>query len=203
VAYVDYSRGRAAQAKAGWESYRRLAARMVALAPDEPKYLRELGYAEGNLCTAALDAPKDPPTAVRHCAAALTAMEKAARLLAGDGHIADDLINRQAWLADAYMADGKNDKALEHRLAEERLLAPLIAADPKNMRFKEAWVVLQRTMALLQYRAGRRDDVRPRLNHAKAAIDEMVSFDPENRAWKKLQDAIDSDLAYLEKTSAN
>lgn len=199
VAYVDYGRGRTPQAKAGWETYRRLAERMVALAPNEPKYLRELGYAEGNLCTAALNPPKDPPAAIRHCAAALGAMEQAARRLSADGHIADDLVNRQAWLADAYMANGQVEEALAHRRAEERLLEPMIAADPENMRFKEAWVVLQRTLALLQYKAGRLDDVRPRLVRAQATIDGMVAFDPENHAWKKLQGDVRTDLAYLEK----
>lgn len=201
VAYVDHSRGRAAQAKAGWETYRRLAERMVALAPNESKYLRELGYAEGNLCTAALDEPQDPPTAVRHCEAALAAVERAARRLPGDGHIVNDLVNRQAWLADAYLADGKADKALEHRRAEERLLAPLIAADPKNMQLKQTWVVLQRSLGVLEFEAGHLSEVRPHFLRAKAAIDEMVAFDPENQGWRDLQHEITNNLAYLNRTS--
>jgi tetratricopeptide (TPR) repeat protein len=202
VAYVDYSRGRAAEAKAGWETYRRLAERMVALAPDEPKYLRELGYAEGALCAAALDAPKDPQAAVNHCAAALAAAQKAAQAMPGDVHVATDLVNRQAWLADAYMADGKIEEALQHRRAEERLLGPLMAADPKNMQLKQAWFVLQRMVGVLEYKAGRRDEVRAAFLRAKATIDEMVAFEPENRTWKNLQDEIDSNLNYLDKTSA-
>src|SRR5262249_14264504 len=76
IGYEDYVQGRFPSAKRYWLTYRRLAERMVAIAPARTKYRRELGYSEANLCVLA---KKDLKEEMRDCGAALAAAEEAER----------------------------------------------------------------------------------------------------------------------------
>ena len=50
IGYADYARNRFADAKLPFEAYLQLADRLVSIDLNNPRYLREVGYAEGNLC---------------------------------------------------------------------------------------------------------------------------------------------------------
>lgn len=200
VAYVDYRRGRREPARAGWESYRRLAEQLTRIDPQNPKWRRELGYAEGNLCTVALEPPRDAEAALRHCAAALAAMEAVAAKMPGDVSVAVDLSNRHAWLADAYRANRDYARATSERRRQEAILARLIAADPRNLLLKQKWVGLQRAYAGLAWARGDLSDARGRLNAARETVASMIAFDPENREWVELRDGIDRSLETLNDT---
>jgi hypothetical protein len=184
-ASVDFQANRKDKATRGYLAYKRLADRLVALDPKNPIYLRELAYAEGDLCSADLLAPADGRAAVRWCAAALTHMQSAAERLPAGSAAASDVINRQAWLADAYYVAGDLEHARSERLEEEKQLAPLIAADPRNERLQEHWLVLQKALARIEAQQGRPDLARERLLKTQARLDEMLSFDPANDRWRK------------------
>src|SRR5262249_47282214 len=70
MGYEDYAQGRMSAAKQYWLTYRQLAEKMVAIAPDRTKYRGELGYAEDNLCSLAMEPPRDVKGAMRYCSAA-------------------------------------------------------------------------------------------------------------------------------------
>jgi len=199
VAFVDYRRGHAAEAKSGFQTYRYLAEQLTRLSPDNPAYLRELGYAEGNLCSSALDRQRDVSAALRHCTAALAAMQAAATKAPGDTRLAMDLANRHAWLSDAYRAAAQYGPARDERRTQERILAPLMATDPQNMALKEAWVTLQRAYAGIAFRQGDHPEARRRLQLARATLVQMIAFDPENSAWRELQVQIDRTFEFIDK----
>ena len=195
IGYVDYQRGRVSAAMPGFEAYKRLTDRLVALRPDDPIYLREAGYAEGNLCSVALEAKqRRPASALQSCKAALGHMERAARRLGPDRGIAVDLVNRHAWVADAYLASGDRAQARAHRLIQERLLSALMRDDPRNVDLKELWVSLQRAFAKLEMDVGRREDARRRLQQALSTLNAMIEFDPSNNEWLKQRARIERDL---------
>lgn len=197
AAYVDYRRGRREPARAGWESYRRLAEQLTRIDPQNPTWRRELGYAEGNLCTVALEPPRDAAGALRHCAAALAAMESAAAQMPGDAGMAVDLSNRHAWLADAYRANRDHARAHAERRRQEEILAGLIAADPRNLLLKQKWVGLQRAYAGLAWARKDARETRRRLAAARETVVSMIAFDPANQEWVELRDGIDQSLADL------
>jgi len=197
VAYVDYRRGRREPARAGWESYRRLAEQLTRIDPQNPKWRRELGYAEGNLCTVALEPPRDAEAALRHCAAALAAMEAAAARMPGDVSAQLDLANRHAWLSDAYGYSKRFDEAIQERRRQEAILRPLREADPQSMSLKERWVSLQRAYAGLEMARGRTEAARNRLEAVRALLDGMIAYDPTNRTWSRMRDDTDRAIARL------
>ncbi|MCR5879192.1 toll/interleukin-1 receptor domain-containing protein [Phenylobacterium sp. J367] len=196
VGYMDYRRGRMGPAKTSWESYRRLAEQLTRTAPDNAKWRRELGYAEGNLCTLALESRPSPAVAdaVDRCGRALAAMEAVAAATPGDAGVALDLANRHAWLADAYRASGDYARARAERQRQEVILAGLIQADPRSLLLKEKWVTLQRAYAGLAWVQRDMPETRRRMTAARATVLEMIAFDPENQTWVELRDGIDASV---------
>jgi len=198
LGFHAYWAGDRAKTRARWLNYRGLAARLVARDADVEEYRRELAYAEGNLCSLALRKPRDPPAALRHCSASLSEMEATAGLAGQRQGLVSDLINRHAWMADAYLANGAPAKALAERVVQERLLEQEMARDPRNTNLKKIWVLLQRDLANLDVGLGKTANARSRLKRSKIAIEEMVDSDPENAEWKRISAKIDDAISYVE-----
>ncbi len=187
VGYVSYERGINSAAKKEFLVYSELAHRAAELQPRSAKYLREVGYADGNLCSIMQRPPMNAKAAVRLCGRALQAMEAAAAVGGGGDEIDDDIVNRHAWLADAYLRARDIAHARAERNAEQHLLSKLISSDPKNMNRKADWIALQIALALLDEQEKRSWDCRERLKAAAALIDAMVAFDPANQSWRSQQ----------------
>jgi len=197
--YVAYERGQNAEAEKAFVAYRDLTRKAADLRPGEAKYLRELGYADGNLCSVALRRPGDSKQAVSLCGAALRELRLAAKLLPGDGAINDDIVNRLAWLADAYVANGDLTKARAARQEEERRLDGEVANDPRNMSHKADWVALQIALALLDEKTHQPADAARRLKAGLEAVQQMVAFDPTNRQWVSQRSWLERKLRQQEK----
>jgi hypothetical protein len=201
IGYVDYARGRWKAARPPFEAYQRLSERLVAVRPENPKYLREAGYAEGNLCSLDLQPPADAKAALRTCAAALDRMQRAARRLPPDSDIIDDVINRHAWMADAWFAAADLARARAERLEQQRLLDGRVAADPKNMRLKSVQVNLELALARLEEAEGRKAAARRRLLNALDTQSSMVRFDPSNKDWVEQKEWITRKLSTSDKSN--
>lgn len=194
IGYTNYAQNKFTEAKLAFQSYKELADRLVSRNPNNPKFLREVGYANGNLCSVALKPPGYPKHALHYCTAALTNMEMAARLEKNTTETAIDLANRHAWLANAYLSNNAPQQAMAHWLIQERILNGIMRADPKNMDVKSFWIALQRTLAWREQNVGAYEAALARLRQAKAVSDLMVAFDPSNENWGMQRKKINSDI---------
>jgi tetratricopeptide (TPR) repeat protein len=194
LGYVDYQRGQLTAAASSFRTYKQLADRLVALAPENPAYRREVGYAETDLCSLALEKPENPDAAIGHCTAALQQTELAARGLKASNGIPGDLANLHAWLADAYDDKGNFNRAWRERMIEQHILDALIAGDPKNLDLKDTWIVLQRALAKIERQTGHPSAAETRLEAALIQVDDMLRQDPANNEWKKMRSRISDDL---------
>jgi hypothetical protein len=197
IGSVDYERGDFAKAKAGFERYKALADRLVAIEPANPAWLKEAGYAEGNLCSIALSAPIDAPAALKSCSAALGRMAAAARRSPDPSSLDVDIANRRAWLADAWYRNGRLDLAMVQRKRQEKLLADLVARDPRNMDLRDISVTNQMAIAGLQALSGQTAEARRRLISALALVDTMVRMDPANKQWTKRREDVQRKLSNI------
>jgi tetratricopeptide (TPR) repeat protein len=193
---VDYKRKKFAQARRAFERYKALAERLVSVDPANPRSRTELAYAEGNLCSMDLAPPVDAVAALHSCAKSLAEMQRVAKH-SGDPQTIGDVSNRYGWLADAYRAAGNLDRAWSNRLAAERLLVRLVAADPKNMDFRDRWLTNQFMMAELETDRNQRAAARRRLLRARGYAREMTRLDLANYEWRRWQDRIEQDLIRL------
>lgn len=202
LGYHGYRAEDRGAAEARWTRYRDLSQRLAHREPANARYRRELAYADGNLCTLAFLPPREPRAALERCTMALTEMQATARLSGrADAALSDDLINRHAWMADAYVANRRDAEALAQRRIEERLLAQRIAAEPKNMTLKNDWAVLQWSLAALEIRLGEQDAGMRRLRAAQVVLREMTAFEPGNQEWRRLRLRFDTALARMDQAA--
>ena len=199
VGELAFARRRHYEAQTPFNTYRQLADQLAEREPENAEYLREAGFAHGNLCSLALAEPRRPVDALAECRIALARMEAAAAAAAQPDVYALDLANRHAWLADAWRENGDDGKAREHRLAEETIVRRLTARDPANMKVRLRWVGLQRALASLEFTAGRPDLARQRLQAALEGAEAMVAHEPANEQWAALRSKTADNLVTLER----
>lgn len=188
-----------AVARRHWDQYAALARTLALLAPDNARYRREHAYAEGNLCTLALRRPHPDDDALDHCRRSLQEMVAVSRMGGAHPYVASDVMNRHAWLADAYAARGDWIAARRERLAQERLLTDLRSADPMNVGLKLAWVGLQRGLAQAELNLEQRDSAERRIQAALRLVSDLVESDPANASWRRRQRTLEVDLVVLKR----
>ena len=186
---VAYRLHQTAKAHGAFQRYKMLADRLVARDPGKANWVKEAGFAEGSLCSVAMEPPADLRVALTACRAALDHMERAARLL-HDGSVDLDLVNRHMWLAGIYA--GLNDRHNEaiHLAAQERLLGPLIRADPRNQDYQDMGLALQLSLARHHLEVGEGSEALRILSAAYDRSREMVASDPANHRWSDLENKI-------------
>lgn len=208
IGLLDFNRRRFAAAKPAFLQYRRLANRLVNAAPNNSTYRKEASYAEEDLCAIAEQKPFDAVGALQHCIAALTQMEEAAKHADARHNrpedvrqFAEDIINRHAWLADAYRISGNRIQARAERETAERMLAPLMSADPKNWDLKDTWIAQQLGLAVLDEDAEDWAAAKARLFQTLAVLRAMHDYDPSNQRWSTQKAFIENEIERLNRKS--
>jgi tetratricopeptide (TPR) repeat protein len=190
----EYNSGDFGHARVAFQTYKSLADRLVAISPLNSKYRQEVSYADSNLCAVAEQKPIDPTAAIQYCTDSLTETEQAARGRETDPAIVSNLVERHAWLADAYFFAGDFARARSERLTEEKLLNPLIAADPRNLDLRDSWTVMEFALAEIDQRQGDTASALPKLEAALETVETMLRVEPANQQWTKTRAAILKDL---------
>jgi hypothetical protein len=202
VGYLAYSQNRDAIARLAFRRYRVLAGRLVAREPLNGQYLREVSYAEGNLCSLELK-QKDIRAALARCEAALATMKRAQALLGADADLSGDLANRQAWLADAYRLRGDLSAALRLRAGERALRETRLRRDPRNVEFRAEWLWSLRATANLQGLTGQREEAEKGMVFVRDEVERLSRFDPSNKNWNEQSREIDSELVKIRATEGD
>jgi tetratricopeptide (TPR) repeat protein len=184
------------RAKSRFLAYKTLADRLVELDPSGLRSQREAGYAEGNVCAVAY-VVRDYGEALRACGKALDHIQRVYDRLKGADGSDLDLANLHGWFADVCRDSHDGARALEHRLAEEALLAEAIKRDSKNIDLRFRWAKHLRARAGLASDAGRRSEARAWLRNALAILDDMIPFDRDNKVWAKQRAEITRGLTEL------
>jgi tetratricopeptide (TPR) repeat protein len=192
---IDYAHDRYPAATFRFLEYKRLADRLVSIAPNNIRYREEVGHAETNLCAVAVR--QNSKGAIHYCADALKQSEEVARRSKLTREIEDDLINHHAWLADAYLAAGDLAHARSERTIQEKILTHEIEISPRDMDLKETWVALQIAVALLDDSALHKKEARDRLVRVIPILDSMIAFDPANQRWHDQRSWIEGKLSNL------
>ncbi|WHO40140.1 toll/interleukin-1 receptor domain-containing protein [Sphingobium sp. AP49] len=186
LGYVDFIRSRNDSALPRFEAYQALARRLVAIEPGNRAYWRELGYAQGNICTIAVDG-KRTAQALKSCHEALETMERVRQLSPDDPNIAADLANRHAWMADALRIQGNNAAALDERNQQGDILQALLQADPKNAGYLQDWMLARYSMSQLLHALGQVKRAEDMQQEARADVNRLVAQDPDNNDWRVWQ----------------
>ena len=182
VGYVDYQRGNLDKAAAAFREYRRLADRMVALAPENDKYRLERIYAESNLGTVLMDQRKYQEAANAY-QRLLQPAEALLQKRPGNMDYQVKLLDALAWLADAREFSGAIDQAMAHRQRQLELLPRMWNSAEPVTELKRIEMTARRAMArLLAYR-GQMDAAIEQSREASAVISWLTRTEPQNTEW--------------------
>ena len=200
LGYMAYRKKDFRSARTHFQGYVKLADRMTALRPDTVRYIREQGYAQGNLCALSLtpDA-KDVKLADTACAAAVAAKAAVVKRSPKDGSAFADLANSYGWLGDAYVAAGARLKARRAYLAAANAVNSAVELDPQNLDYRDVWVTRQFSLAEMEREDGRHEAAVQRLQDARAKVSDMIGRDPANQLWRERLAQIERKLASLSK----
>ncbi|WP_225421349.1 toll/interleukin-1 receptor domain-containing protein [Sphingomonas parva] len=194
VGYIDYAQGRTSAARRPFERYLTLAEKLVSINPADPKWLKEAGYASGNLCSLALEKPVDAPKAVEFCQLALKRTKAARDLTRDEPASTIDLLNRHLWLMKAYSSSGMWSKALYHKKQQDKLMRTLMSSDRGNSDYQDIWMRAQYGIGDMLIEHGEHAEGVQRLSDAAGAVSSLMRRDPENREWKQWNNRIKTRL---------
>ncbi|HEX8482421.1 MAG TPA: toll/interleukin-1 receptor domain-containing protein [Allosphingosinicella sp.] len=168
-----------------WRSYKSLADRLVAADAAKPIWLREAGYAEGNLCTLGLVRKSSPSETLRTCRAAVSRMEQVRALAPGDAKSISDLANRYGWLSEALSRNHDKRRALAALQAQQRLLEPLVRRRPDDAKLQDQWMRTLVGLAEFSGKNGQPRQAQTYFREAQAVAEKLIASDPSNAKWAK------------------
>jgi hypothetical protein len=184
VGAVDYNRKNFAAAKSAFERYRTLAEHAIVRSP-KAEWIREAGFAAGNLCVIALEPPRDAVAALRLCSVALKRMEQAQRLTGPTPAAVEAVLNRHLWMMKAWNANGRWDQVLYHKARQEELMAALLKSDPDNVDYRDIWMRAQFGISEIELENGHVSEAQERLGEARRMAAALRSHDSSNENWKQ------------------
>ncbi len=188
ISYRAARRGNKAQfvqAERHWLAYRTLAGWLSEVAPADPRGQRELGYAEGNLCTLMLELPDHRDAAVARCRAARLTMAAVARATPGDIAAQLSHANRLAWEADAQAATGDAVGALATRQEQVALTNGFALRWPRDARVLEAAMLAEIGLTKAMTAAGQNSAALASRRRAADKAERLRRLDPANASWQQ------------------
>lgn len=200
LGYMAYRSKDFETARRHFQGYAKLADRMASLQPGKARYIREQGYAQGNVCALALSSKNnDLMLAETSCAAAVEAKSNFIRLVPKDASAYADLANSYGWLGDALKEAGNREKARAAYRSSSDTVDKAIKQDPQNLDYRDVWVTRQFALAEMEREDGRLSAAIHRLRIARNTVADMIQRDSANQLWRERLGQLERKLASLSK----
>ncbi len=191
--YIHYRRRETAAAREDWRMYRALSRRLERAEPGAVRAFRELAYADGNLCTLAVEQEVDLDQALARCRSAMNEMAQAQALKPADVGLALDMATRWAWLADVQVKRKDYGNGRLSRMTQAGILTRLLDSDPLNAELRDNWAMCHRALAFIAFHTGDLAGARDALRITQVTFHDLHALDPANARWR--DQAADADRA--------
>jgi tetratricopeptide (TPR) repeat protein len=194
VGEVARQRGQTDQAEAAMREYKRLADKMVALQPDNPKWRMETKYADSNLGIILYD-QRRYVEADRQLQHALMTVESLAASDPGNQEYQKSLLESLAWVADAQSGEGLIDESIAKRERQVSLIEDLRRRYPSDVEYRQKAIPAHRALGRLLVSRGESD---AGLEHLRAAVtigQQLIPTEPDNMLWLQFTAGAQLDLA--------
>ena len=193
TADIERQRGQVKEAEAGFREYKRLADRMVALAPDNMKWRMEQQSADTNLGVI-LSYQRRFGEATAQFARAFRNIEALATADPGNPDYQKALAGAEAWLADGEASQGHLAEAAS--LGEKQVvLLNRLLAQTGDVEYRQTLVTTLRNLGTLYAWRG---DNQKALEHLHAAVAQsvmLITLEPSNSRWRGFSARARLDLA--------
>ena len=162
--------------------YRRLADRMVAAEPDNPKWQLEVVYSATNLGIIEL-AQAQYADAAATFQASIGALEPFFAAEPGNAEYLRLMLEALGFDADALEGASRLSQAISQRERQLSLLAPYLAQDRPDAQLRQKAMIAHMALAWMRFVKG---ETRAALDHAASAVtigDQLVTLEPANADW--------------------
>ena len=187
VGYASFRAKDHITARDRFNAYLRLARRLVRIDANNADWVREVAYAQGNLCTLALMAEAEASPDDISCAASLELMQKLLAKKPGDAAAMKDVANRHAWMSEFFEKQGALRKALDQRTRQLAIYQQLLSEDPNDADLKELQIGGLIESARIYRAMDDSQTAESRRERALIALAQLIRLDPQNQRWKNLQ----------------
>ena len=185
VGYIDYQRGRTDKAAMAFREYRRLADRMIALAPSQPDYRMERIYADTNLGTVLMDQRRYGEAAKTY-QNLLLSTEALVNANPGNFDYQKQLAESLAWLSEARENSGQLDDALALRERQISILARLWNDHRGDAYLKRSELAARRSLSRLYASRGQVGLAFEQAKLANSVHAFLAKTEPENMQWVQI-----------------
>jgi hypothetical protein len=186
----EYWVGRIAELQKDWakalrhyRAYADSGKRLIAIDPDNPDYMMEVGWGHSNIGIIQLIGQRKPADARASFTTALLWIERASRRKPDDRILWQEIANEHAWLADCFYLEKNFAASLDARLREEAIKLRILNADPANREAQANLANARLAIAVLARKLGKAGMAAERLSEAQASYTALVRADPDNVLW--------------------
>jgi tetratricopeptide (TPR) repeat protein len=197
LASIDEKRGNYPAALAAYLRYRGEAQRMRLLAPNDPRFLGELAYAESNLGSVTMSGFRHYPEARHHFEYSLRGFTRLTQLQPANREWREQAADAHGWIADSYYYEERYPEARAERLVERQLKQRLVEEDPHNRAYRYALVITNRVLGRIDIELRQFDRALPLLEEARSSMASLLALDPDNITWRDQATRIESNRAQL------
>ncbi|HEX3422072.1 MAG TPA: toll/interleukin-1 receptor domain-containing protein [Sphingomicrobium sp.] len=176
--------GKPAESETAWREYKRLADRMVALAPDNLKYRMEVLYSNEDVGIS-LYFQHRFAEAGRLFESTVGPMENLASLYPANTTYEKEVATLFAWIADAQRSQGNLDAAADARSRQiaglEHLLATAADSDARSRL-----ISAHEGLAMVLNEKGQSDQAIREFQSAIGEAENLIPIEPRNAQWKSM-----------------
>jgi tetratricopeptide (TPR) repeat protein len=172
--------------------YAGLAKQLVKIDSKNPRWIKELGYAEGNICASALSEPIDKTESHRACNSAISYLEKTAFNKKNNLQDKYDLADAYAWLADSHAASGDFLNSLNLRKKQLKILEGAIDIDKNNASLIQNIMLAEIGISEVYLSLKNYNLAKIYADRSKKKIIKLILIDPKNKNWINWRSRIQS-----------
>jgi tetratricopeptide (TPR) repeat protein len=180
LGFIDWRLGLYSEAKENFQAYKTLADRLVRLGPNNPDWLMERGYAEGNLGMLLLRHRVDVERAEPHLQDSLNDFISAEKHRRGDANILLEIADGYGWLGDSRRLRGDCDGARAKRQQASKILSDLQSRDARNVEVLIEVIANKLALARIDMCQGSLAEAVSLLQETHTLADTVAMGDPEN-----------------------
>jgi tetratricopeptide (TPR) repeat protein len=181
IGEIARQRGDSRSAEAGAREYKKLAEKMVSLAPDNMKWRVEEQNAAGQLGIILYEQRRFAEAASQF-EQSLQAIEALATADPKNSAYQKSLTEALAWLADAQMSAGLFDQAIAHRLRNIAMLDRLLS-QTNDVEYRLKLIPAHRALGNLYAYRGQTQPAVAQLGVAVKLSEQLIPTEPNNRIW--------------------
>ncbi|MEH6420251.1 nSTAND1 domain-containing NTPase [Pseudomonas sp. CGJS7] len=184
LGHHDYLQKKFDSARKHWQEYLSTSERLVARAPNDPRWQLELSYALNNLGTLALSGQRSDEAGELFARSVAIKQQLLAKK-PSDKSLRFELVDSLSWLSSAQDLRGLLIEAAQGYAAQTQMLRELVDSEPDADEWRRKLATSLLRSSVLALDRGRLDQAETEIEEAVRLLDTLVELQPDNKVWRR------------------